>query len=121
LCLITAANKDDSLIVLQELLNSGYTEVTWVYDGFKCPKCRSLDGKKWKLADFIKNLQYEAPIFEKSHVNCGCKLIVKKVNGETAVVDWTGIKQIQKKSEPVKKQKEKPIEKKNWFQKLLHI
>ena len=41
-----------------------------------CPVCMALDGTRWSLEDFISNLNYEAPTFEKSHPNCVCEIEV---------------------------------------------
>jgi hypothetical protein len=104
-CIIADHPQDESLSILQDLLNQGFTDVVWIYNSYKCPKCRSLDGKKWKLKDFIANLKYEAPIFEKSHIGCKCLIAVKNINGEERIVDFTGLKQSKHAFKPVEKVK----------------
>lgn len=91
MCKINAANQDMSLSVLQELLDNGFDSVEWVSeDG--CNTCSNLNGTKYSLADFISNLQYAAPIFEHSHVNCKCYLIIRNTTtGEEQKVNFEGI------------------------------
>jgi hypothetical protein len=102
---IEAAVQDESLDILQDLLQQGFTDVEWIYRSYKCPKCRAMDGKKFKLKDFIANLQYAAPIFEKSHVGCKCLVVVKNLNGEERIIDYTGLKQSKRAFKPIEKVK----------------
>jgi hypothetical protein len=89
---IDAANQDMSLSVLQELLDNGFDEVEWVGNEYECAQCQNLNGTKYSLADFISNLQHAAPIFEKSHVNCRCYLIVRNtITGEEQKVNFEGL------------------------------
>ena len=92
MCEIKGANTDMSLPSLQELLNNGFDEVEWVGNESECYQCQSLEGTKWSLEEFISNLRYEAPIFEKSHVNCKCYLIVRNtITGEEQTVNFEGV------------------------------
>jgi hypothetical protein len=70
---VMGAPKDVSLPILQELLSQGYDNTAWRTNaGAVDAPCISRNGDQQPLADFISNLQYEAPIFEKTHVGCGC-------------------------------------------------
>lgn len=88
---IDAASQDRSLPILNQLLSEGFDEVEWKWNGQHTDICFDLDGQKWPLKEFISNLRHRAPIFEKSHVNCLCKLIVRNtVTGEEKEVDYMG-------------------------------
>lgn len=92
MCEIHAANIDMSLAPLQELLYNGFDEVEWVGNEDECQQCQHLNGNKWTLEEFLSNLRYEAPIFEKSHVNCRCYLIVRNtITGDEQKVNWEGL------------------------------
>lgn len=72
-----AAPQDVSLPVLEQLLGEGYDTCTWntspsATDG----PCISMGGEVIPLADFIANLMYAAPLFEKTHVGCHCSVSV---------------------------------------------
>ena len=89
---IEAVNTDMSLQTLQELLDNGFDEVKWVGNEDECQQCQYLNGTKWTLEEFLSNLRHEAPIFEKSHVNCRCYLIVRNtITGEEQNVNWEGV------------------------------
>ena len=90
--LIKGAETDESLPYLQELLEQGFNEVQWVWNENYPDVCQTLDGDTWELEDFISNLYYDAPIFEKSHVNCTCYLIVRNTStGEEVKVNYQGV------------------------------
>jgi len=83
-------NTDESLEILKDLLNEGYVEVEWEIHEHGCSKCNELHGKTWTLEEFIEHLNHEAPIFEHSHVNCICKVIVRNLEGDEIRVNWEG-------------------------------
>jgi len=65
--------QDESRPVLEQLMNEGYDTVTWDSSNSKHSVCRELNNQQWNLQDFLSGLQYDAPIFEKTHpgdVNC---------------------------------------------------
>jgi len=74
------AKQDVSLARLETLLNEGYVNVTWQKSASPDEVCRLLHGQRWKLAEFISGLEHEAPIFEVSHVNCRCTVVVRHAN-----------------------------------------
>ena len=66
---------------------------TFVAHPNACTYCQKRNGKTWTLSDFISNLLYDAPIFEKAaHVNAYSKMKVWDKNGELepVYVDYTG-------------------------------
>jgi hypothetical protein len=70
--------QDESLSILKDLLERGYTEAEWHAENSQCEKCRSLHGKKWDLNSFLNETEYEAPVFSRSHVgDRSCYLIVR--------------------------------------------
>lgn len=86
---ITIKNKgiyplqDVSLPVFQDLLEQGYDTATFVAHSNACAYCKKRNGKTWKLYQFISNLQYDAPIFEKAaHVNAQSQIKVSDSKGE---------------------------------------
>lgn len=75
--------QDVSLPVFQDLLEQGYDTATFVAHPHACSYCKKRNGMKWKLKDFISNLQYDAPIFEKAaHVNAQSNIKVSDSKGE---------------------------------------
>lgn len=89
---IEAAQKDNSLSYLEELLSRGFTEVEWKSSENDCRICQDLNSHKWNLQEFIDGLVHEAPIFEKSHVGCLCSVIVKNLDtGEEIEINKDGI------------------------------
>jgi len=85
------ANTDDSLRYLSSLLRKGFNKVTWRTTEPYCDTCSDLDGEEWSLKDFISDLEHKAPIFEHSHVNCDCELVVSNEDGEEVIVNWEGL------------------------------
>ena len=74
---------DSSLPVFQDLLEQGYDTATFVAHPNACAYCKKRNGMSWKLSQFISNLQYDAPIFEKAaHVNAQSQIKVSDSKGE---------------------------------------
>ena len=75
--------QDMSLPVFQDLLEQGYDTATFVAWSGACDYCKKRNGMRWSLLDFISNLQYDAPIFEKAaHVNAQSHIKVSDSKGE---------------------------------------
>ena len=87
---VEAANQDQTLPVLQDLLKAGYTLVTWQSSRGVKDVCRTLNRRRWNLKDFIRGLSHDAPIFEKSHVNCRCSILVTGPKKEKIILDYRG-------------------------------
>lgn len=62
--------QDMSLQPLKELLLRGYNMVTFEAGSSSCPICQKINGKTWTLQQFLTGLNYSAPIYENSHVQC---------------------------------------------------
>lgn len=78
---------DMSKVTLEMLRNEGYEIVTWESSPTSLDMaCAMLDGEQWNIDDFISGLSYNAPIFEKSHVGCKCRLIVSGKNLKDEIV-----------------------------------
>jgi hypothetical protein len=74
---ILGVRQDVSLPILQDLRNQGYDSVTWhTNPGSVNPVDISLDGNTWTLDEFLYGLMYDAPIFERTHVQCLCSISV---------------------------------------------
>ena len=87
---LTAANKDRSRRAFEKLADEGYTTIKWEMSMSPCPVCRELNNKSFDIGDFISGLSYDAPVFEHSHVNCNCAMIVLGPGLEKKRVDWEG-------------------------------
>lgn len=75
--------QDVSLPVFQDLLEQGYDTATFVAWSGACDYCKKRNGMRWSLLDFISNLQYDAPIFEKAaHVNAQSNIRVSDSKGK---------------------------------------
>ena len=75
--------QDVSLPVFEDLLEQGYDTATFVAWAGACDYCKKRNGMRWSLLDFISNLQYDAPIFEKAaHVNAQSQIKVSDSKGE---------------------------------------
>ena len=85
-----AANQDLSLPVLRDLADMGYTTVTYIAETHACGICRRFNNRRWKIEDFIKDTQYDAPIFSKTHVNDNCSLLVEGPGKQKIYVDYNG-------------------------------
>ena len=73
--------QDDSTEVLSDCVRAGYTHAVWnLHENH--PKediCDQLHATVFSLQDLLipeAGLQHNAPIFERSHVGCGCWLLV---------------------------------------------
>jgi hypothetical protein len=63
--------------VLNNLLNSGYTQVMWNSNGSHHGPCRDLNKQIWDLQDFLRTTEYDAPLFSRSHPgDASCTLTV---------------------------------------------
>jgi len=71
-----AGIQDDSEGYLRDLMAQGYTFCQWAKGPTACSHCVMLHGRRWRLVDFVANLRFSAPIFERSHCNCKCSIIV---------------------------------------------
>lgn len=90
-----ARRQDDSLPALKRLLLKGYDTAQWhLHENHpEFDICDSYDGNFFSIAKLISNLQYSAPIFEASHVQCLCYLICTSSTNpdlEPVIVDWRG-------------------------------
>ena len=85
-----AAPQDVCLSILEDLLNQGYTTVTWQQSSRPCSDCRRMNNKKWDLEKFIKDTSYNAAIFSKTHVGCQCTLLVEGPDLEDVTIDFRG-------------------------------
>ena len=83
-----AAQMDGSAGPLNDLLMEGYTRVVWKKSWDACPICQARDGRTWALSDFVRGLFYDAPIFERGHVNDRCSVLVSGPNGLPDVEVW---------------------------------
>lgn len=89
---IEAVNQDESLPILEEMLNNGFDQVVWVSDNSDCRTCRNMNDQTWSLDEFIQGLRHQAPIFEKSHVGCLCKVkVLNSQTGEEQFVNYEGL------------------------------
>ena len=86
-----SAEQDESLIILNDLSDMGYTDVVWQSTPTACAICRPFNGRRWKLIDFINNTKYEAPIFSKTHVNCKDNIIVSGPGKQNVVLNYKGV------------------------------
>lgn len=85
--------QDVSLPVFEDLLEQGYDTATFVAHPNACSYCKKRNGMTWKLSQFISNLQYDAPIFEKAaHVNAQSNIKVSDSKGklEDIYVNYNG-------------------------------
>lgn len=63
--------------ILEDLLNEGYTLVTWDSGNSRHSICVDLDKQVWELDQFLRGLEHDAPLFERSHPgDISCSLIV---------------------------------------------
>ena len=74
--------QDESTSVLENLLEQGYNMVTFVAHSNACAFCKGINGKTKPLAQHLQSLQYDAPLFEMSHVNSLSELKIWDKNGE---------------------------------------
>jgi hypothetical protein len=63
--------------VLENLLNDGYSQVTWNSNGSHHGECRDMNRQTWDLQDFLATTEYDAPIFGRVHPgDSSCTLII---------------------------------------------
>lgn len=74
--------QDMSLEPLLQLLEKGYNMVTFEAGSTSCPICKRLNGRTWTLQEFVTGLQFSAPLYERSHVQCLDSVRVWDDNGE---------------------------------------
>ena len=83
--------QDMSRPVLEQLLENGYNGVEWDSGNSTHSPCVELNHQKWALTDFLSGLQFDAPIFEKSHPgDSSCTLVVSGEDLPTVRVDSYG-------------------------------
>jgi hypothetical protein len=75
---------------LESLLQQGYTTVQWDSQGSREQKCMELHGQQWTLADFLTGLMHDAPMFEKSHPGCLCKIVCTGPGMQNIAIDTFG-------------------------------
>lgn len=84
--------QDLSRPILEDLLNQGYTTVTWNAGDSAHGQCRELNNQKWDLVSFLSGLQHDAPIFERSHPgDKSCSLTVSGAGLPDVYVDSYGV------------------------------
>lgn len=77
--------------VLDNLLNSGYTQVMWNSNGSHHGPCRDLNKQVWDLQDFLRTTEYDAPLFSRSHPgDSSCTLTVSGPGLPSIEVDSYG-------------------------------
>lgn len=74
--------QDMSTNTLQDLLEQGYNMVTFVAHPNACNYCKGINGKTKSLAQHLQSLQFDAPLFEMSHVNSMSELKIWDKTGE---------------------------------------
>lgn len=74
--------QDISTPVLKDLLEQGYNMVTFIAHPNACNFCKGINGKTKPLAQHLQSLQYDAPLFEISHVNSLSELKIWDKTGE---------------------------------------
>ena len=83
--------QDMSLPVLERLQNEGYNQVQWDSGNSTHSVCRDLNRQVWDIDSFTSGLNFEAPLFEKSHPgDSNCTLIVSGPNLPDVQVDSYG-------------------------------
>jgi DNA-binding transcriptional ArsR family regulator len=87
---VVAQNVDETLSVLKDLLREGYDTVTFLANPRACNICRRLDGESRSLRRHLAGLRYDAPLFEWSHVNCSCSLLVTGEGLEDVEIIYDG-------------------------------
>lgn len=84
--------QDESTSTFEDLLNEGYDMVTFVAHPNACPKCKAMNGRTWRLQEFLDTTEYNAPIFSHSHCNAASPVKVWDSNNilPDVYVDYTG-------------------------------
>jgi hypothetical protein len=94
---LLAAPQDVSLPILRKLLRKGYDLVTWRSNpGATDDVCIGRDGDEWTLGAFVSGLRHRAPIFERTHVGCNCKVEVSGPSLPSVIIDAFGAQQVKK-------------------------
>lgn len=73
--------QDDSGVELRSAQRNGYTHARFIlnpnYDyGKDAGKCESLNGTEYEIGQLLSLTNYDAPLFETSHVGCQCSFEV---------------------------------------------
>ena len=73
--------QDDSSPKLRSALRNGYTQARWILNpDYHAEKddgiCEALANNVFSIEELLTGLNYDAPIFETSHVGCLCSLEV---------------------------------------------
>ncbi len=77
--------------ILTNLLNDGYTQVTWNSNGSHHSECQDLNRQVWDLQNFLDTTEYDAPLFSRSHPgDQSCTLIVSGPNLTPVEIDSYG-------------------------------
>ena len=77
--------------ILTNLLNNGYTQVTWNSNGSHHSQCQDLDRQVWDLQNFLNTTEYDAPLFSRSHPgDASCTLTVSGPSLSPVEVDSYG-------------------------------
>jgi hypothetical protein len=83
--------QDATRPVLEDLRDQGYSVVTWDSGNSTHGECRDLNRQTWELDNFLSGLEYDAPLFERSHPGDeNCTLIVSGANLPDVRVDSYG-------------------------------
>lgn len=72
-------HQDDSAPLLRSALRNGYTQARWILNPDhdweqENQVCPTLDGQVFEIEELLAGTNFDAPIFEKSHVGCKCSL-----------------------------------------------
>lgn len=89
---VALARTDMSLGPLNDLATRGYIDVEWkTVSPIPCQTCQDLEMQRWELTMFLSGLAHSAPVFEHSHVNCYCTVIIRGPGLPDVVVNSEGI------------------------------
>lgn len=72
--------QDDSATALHSALRAGYTHAQWItnpehdYEDYPNCGCPEMNGQILTIEEMVTGLNYNAPMFEKTHVGCKCEL-----------------------------------------------
>ena len=82
--------QDLSRLILEVLLGQVYVTVKWDSSNSRHSQCLELNNQQWNLIDFVANLSHDAPLFERSHPGCYCRVIATGPNLPDVFVDSYG-------------------------------
>lgn len=89
---VAVARTDMSLPILNDLASQGYTVVEWkTTSPVPCSICEDLERQQWELTMFLLGLAHNAPVFEHSHVNCYCTVILRGEGLPEVIINSEGI------------------------------